>query len=158
VAPEPNPEKLERLVRDLVRDLPLRQAPTSLAPRVLERVAAADQRATSVWWRRSFVHWPVGARIAFLVASLGFIRVVLLGAVSAAAYMRLESFTAASHPALTWLRAAASLGFTALDTIESLARAIPTFWLYGAIIAAAALYAAMFGLGTVAYRTLYVEE
>ena len=158
MALEPNPERLERLVSDLVRDLPMRQAPTSLATRVLERVAEADQRATSAWWRRSFGHWPAAARIAFLIASLGFIRVVLVGAVSAAAYMRLESFTTASHPALTWLRAAASLGFTALDTLESLSRAIPTFWLYGAVIAAAALYVALFGLGTVAYRTLYAEE
>ncbi|HUI59462.1 MAG TPA: hypothetical protein VLX90_04530 [Steroidobacteraceae bacterium] len=158
MSPESNPDKLERLVGNLLRDLPARRAPATLENRVLAQVALAGERSAAPWWRRSFVHWPAGARIGFLVASYGFIRLVLAGAVSAAAFLRLDSLGQGSYPALTWLRAGASLGGAAIDTLESLLRAIPTGWLYGAVIAAVTLYVTLFGLGTLAYRTLYAEE
>jgi hypothetical protein len=39
-----------------------------------------------------------------------------------------------------------------------LIHAIPPLWLYGAAAFGFVLYALLFGLGTVAYRTLYVER
>ena len=37
-------------------------------------------------------------------------------------------------------------------------RGIPTTWLHGSAIVLVALYAALFGLGTAAYRTLYANN
>jgi hypothetical protein len=36
--------------------------------------------------------------------------------------------------------------------------AVPPMWLYGTAAFGFALYAVLFGLGTVAYRTLYVQR
>jgi hypothetical protein len=40
----------------------------------------------------------------------------------------------------------------------ALVRAVPPDWLYGAMAAGAVLYAALFGLGAAAYRTLYLDS
>jgi hypothetical protein len=60
--------------------------------------------------------------------------------------------------AISWVH----FGATALSTTASmcslLVHAIPPSWLYGMAVCAFVLYALLFGLGTVAYRTLYVER
>ena len=54
-------EKLERLVSQVLRDQPLRQAPASLEARVLGELAT---RARQPWWRRGVASWPVGGTCA----------------------------------------------------------------------------------------------
>jgi hypothetical protein len=39
----------------------------------------------------------------------------------------------------------------------ALVRVVPLEWLYGAMAGGAILYAALFGLGAAAYRTLYLN-
>src|SRR5665213_2604381 len=64
--PSPDPEKLERLIHQTLRALPVRQAPLTLEVRV---AAAIVQRAALPWWRRSYALWPRGLRLAFLLLS-----------------------------------------------------------------------------------------
>ena len=52
--------KLERLVHEQLRKLPLWKAPDSLAPRVL---AALRKEAARPWWRRDWSQWPPAAKV-----------------------------------------------------------------------------------------------
>ena len=63
-------EELERLVDRALHDLPLRRAPHTLESRVF---AELERRAALPWWRRSFAHWPLPARSAFLVICIALI-------------------------------------------------------------------------------------
>ena len=71
------PEKLESFVDQLVRGQPLRRAPATLEARVLAQLAL--QHAPIPWWCRGFTHWPLTARVAFLIASYGFVRLAIAG-------------------------------------------------------------------------------
>src|SRR5207247_1447534 len=71
MSPESNEQRLERTVHQTLRELPLRRAPLSLESRVLAEI---QRRVLLPWWRKSFTHWPVAARAAFVVISGGFIK------------------------------------------------------------------------------------
>jgi hypothetical protein len=62
--------QLERLVHQELRQLPLRKAPGTLAPRVL---AAIQARAARPWWQQSWWHWPLLAQLALLGLALSII-------------------------------------------------------------------------------------
>jgi hypothetical protein len=144
---------LEDLVAELARNQPLRRAPASLEHRVLAQLA---QRAPTVpWWRKGFAHWPLAARAAFLLASIGFVRLAIGGVLSVMSYLGSREI-AGSAVSLV------QEGGRAVSVTESVGyfvlHAIPPAWLYAAAAAGFVLYALLFGLGTVAYRTLYVER
>jgi hypothetical protein len=67
----PTPEQLERFIDKALRDQPLQRAPSDLQSKVM---AAIAHRATTPWWRSSFAHWPMAARVLFLAASAVFAR------------------------------------------------------------------------------------
>lgn len=71
--PTPESELEQALDREL-RRLPDLVAPASFAPRVMEAIA---RRAALPWWRRSFVHWPVAARLAFVATTTGLASLLL---------------------------------------------------------------------------------
>ena len=151
---KPSPESeqnLERFVSTALRDLPARRAPRSLEQRVL---AELERRAALPWWHKSFAHWPVAMRALFLVASAAFAVTLVwaLGGLNTA-------------PALTvlkadfaWLQAIRAISASMASFTATVVHGIPTFWIYGGAIAFVALYAALFGLGTAAYRTLYANR
>jgi hypothetical protein len=58
---------------------------------------------------------------------------------------------------LPWARSALTLVDVARELDAALVRAIPLDWLYGVLAAGTLLYAALFGLGAAAYRTLYLN-
>jgi hypothetical protein len=58
---------------------------------------------------------------------------------------------------LPWARSALTLIDVARELEAALIRAVPLDWLYGAMAAGVLLYTALFGLGAVAYRTLYLN-
>jgi hypothetical protein len=126
-----DPEKLEQLVASLARAQPARRAPISLQGRVFAQIAS--QQVQLPWWRKGFAHWPLVARVLFLVASYGFIRLAIAGVVSVVDFVRSSSLGSVLH-------------------------AIPPMWLYGGAAFGFALYAVLFGLSTFAYRTLYVQR
>jgi hypothetical protein len=145
-------KRLADLVDRALRGLPPRRAPHTLEQRVL---AELERRAPHVWWRRSFKDWPVAARAGFVAVSVALSVVTLLGGRwSAAAFDALrDAGTVIALPAHR------TLGFltTAHDLGRLVTRVIPPGWLYDGALIAAALYAGLFGLGTVAYRTLYLK-
>ncbi len=107
------------------------------------------------WWRHSFMHWPAPARIAFLVACAAMVALVFVGGAAGSADLRslLESGT----PLLSWVREVAALTVSAGNVLTLLTRTLPLTWLYEGIVVCAVLYAVLFGLGAVVYRTLYLQ-
>jgi hypothetical protein len=145
-------ETLERAVDRALRELPLRRAPHTLESRVF---AELERRAALPWWRRSFAHWPLPARSAFLVICIALIAFAFAG--GAAAMDALESLSDSGALSLSWAREAAALMASAGNLIALLTRAVPPGFLYGGLAVCAALYAVLFGLGAAVYRTLYLQ-
>jgi hypothetical protein len=144
-------DKLERVLVRTLRDLPSRTAPGTLEARVLGEL---QRRASQPWWRRSFAHWPMPARMAFVAVCIGFIGLGLLGGDWTTTTVGIL------HPALvlTVLPSHQALGLlsVAIALADVPTRVISPLWLYSALAAAAALYGTLFGLSAFAYRTLYL--
>ena len=138
---------LEQLMERVARAQPSRRAPASLQGRVFAQIAAQP------WWRRGFSHWPMPARAAFLVASLGFIKLALAGFVSVADFVRSSDVAG-----VTALHRTGEAFSTTVSLGETVIHAIPADWLYAGAIVGFTLYAVLFALGTFAYRTLYVQR
>lgn len=152
----PQDEKnLERLINDVVRDLPHRHAPSSLESRVQAEIA---RRAALPWWHKSFAHWPIAVRGAFVVGSAAVAKLVLMALVWARNGIDTAQFKAAYAPELRGLDVARRLVDSASDFVHVVVGSIPPIWLYGGLAAFAALYVALFGLGAAAYRTLYASR
>lgn len=155
MTPSPeNEQQLEQLVQRAVRDLPPRRAPRSLELRVRAEI---ERRAQLPWWRRSFGHWPVAARGAFVVLSLAVVGFFLVSGIWISRGLEDRLPAAAAAPAawlddgLTVIRALGSC----LDIVE---RNIPPLWLYGGLAVFASLYLTLFGLGAAAYRVLHARR
>jgi hypothetical protein len=148
-------DPLELEVSRALRQVPLRRAPPSLEARVLAEI---DRKAALPWWRRSFARWPGPARVGFAMTCVALIAALLAltrpwapGAALAGAGAR------AAGSWLPWARPALTLIDVARQLEAALVRVVPLDWLYGAMAAGALLYTALFGLGAVAYRTLYLN-
>jgi hypothetical protein len=142
---DPPEDPLEPVFDRALRELPLRRAPTSLESRVLREL---ERRATLPWWRRSFTHWPLMARAAFLVICGAAGGLAVTGAATAAADVR----------ALYWAREIGALMASGGSLLTLLTRIAPPLWLYEGIAVCGVLYAVLFGLGAVLYRTLYLQS
>jgi hypothetical protein len=140
--------KLLRLVDQALRKLPARRAPLQLEARVFEELA---RRAAMPWWHRSFVQWPRAARVLLLVVCTALSALTIVGGARI-----VLTLGPAWRPARELDRALALLS-ASKNVIATLLGAIPPMWMYEGLALAAVLYAALFALGTAAYRTLYLE-
>jgi hypothetical protein len=146
------PEELEKFIHRELRGLPARRAPRTLESRVL---AAIEHRATVAWYHKSWAYWPAAVRAAFLAVGTG-----VSGAAIAAFYLFSQGADTSSLATATGERfAGVATMFHVFTWIvrymsETIA-SIPPLWLYGGLALVASLYAAFFGLGAAAYRTLY---
>ena len=146
------PEQLEQLVHRELRALPPRRAPRSLESRVL---AAIEHQAAVAWYHKSWAYWPAAVKAAFLAVGTG-----VSGAAITAFYLMSRGADPSALTAAVGERFAGAkalfhvfrwiVSYTS-DTFAS----IPSLWLYGGVALVATLYAAFFGLGATAYRTLY---
>ena len=146
------PEQLEQLVHRELRALPLRRAPRSLESRVL---AALEHQSAVAWYHKYWAYWPAAVKAAFLAVGTG-----VSSAAIAAFYLVSQGADASTLTSAAGERFAAAaalfrvcrwiVGYTS-DTFAS----IPSLWLYGGLAFVATMYAAFFGLGATAYRTLY---
>jgi hypothetical protein len=143
-ATDPN-DPLQQLLDRALRELPLRRAPPTLESRVIGELA---RRAALPWWRRSFTHWPLLARAAFLVLCGALVWLAFLG--GAAAVAGVDS--------LTWARQAGVLVMALGNVAAAIARFSPPHWLYEGAAVCGALYAVLFGLGAIVYRLLYLQS
>jgi hypothetical protein len=144
-------QRLERLIHQTLRELPPRPAPPSLEARVLAAIAGQAARS---WWRKSFVHWPVAARGAFMVLSVG----VVLGVVRLMTDFDAVRIRTALAAEFRWVATLATLAGNVVEFFHVMLGHIPPAWLYGGLAFVAVMYAALFGLGAAAYRTLYASR
>jgi hypothetical protein len=142
--PEDSNDPLEPVFDRALRELPLRRAPASLESRVF---CELERRATLPWWRRSFTHWPLTARAAFLAICGASAGLAITGGATATADVR----------SLYWAREIGALMASGGSLVTPLARIAPPPWLYEGIAVCGVLYAVLFGLGAVLYRTLYLQ-
>jgi hypothetical protein len=154
MTPSPeNEHRLEQLMDEIARDLPPRRAPRTLEARVLAEI---ERRAAQPWWRKSFAHWPTAARLAFLVFGVGVAASVAIGWTMAG--VDVAQVRDAFAPEYAWVSSLVALGEWVRDFGATIVGAIPPLWIYGSVAVVAAMYAAFFGLGAAAYRTLYAEH
>jgi hypothetical protein len=144
-------QKLERVLHQTLRELPLRKAPITLESRLVEELA---RRAALPWWRGSFVHWPVAARVAFVLLCAGLVAATILG--GASAFIGVRSFSEVAAQLLSWAQPMLAVISSAGGLAALLLRVIPQAWVYGGLLFGILLYLALFGLGAAAYRTLYL--
>ena len=150
--PPRDERELEQYVGRLLRAQPLRQAPAGLEARVLQQLALDAARP---WWLQGFSRWPWLARILFgLVSTV----LVLLTYFTTDRLGSLSQGLQQTAPASA-LRSGAQLfsnfGHSLQGLGEIIARNVPAAWLYGGAGVALVLYAALFGLGAAAFRTLF---
>jgi hypothetical protein len=142
---------LQHLVDNLARSQPVRRAPISLEARVFGQIAS--QQVQLPWWRKGFAHWPQVARGLFLIAAYGFIRLALAGVMAVVDFVRSSDVAGVETLHRTGEAVSATVALGSL-----VVHAIPPMWLYTGAAFGFALYAVLFGLGTFAYRTLYVQR
>lgn len=151
MTPDHKPDPFEQSVHRVLRDLPSRRAPRSLESRVL---AELSRRAALPWWRKSFVHWPVAARLLFVVVSAALIRVaLLLGTWVMSGFDPARARALVATPT-SWFEAAQTALQALGQLVEVLVGNLPPLWLYGSAAVFAVMYATFFGLGAAAYKAL----
>lgn len=140
----PTPEQeLERLVDGALRALPPRRAPASLAPRVLQAIAA---RQRVPWYRQSWSQWPRALQAGFFIFAAA-----LVGGLYAGAWRlgRVE----VNPPA--WLKPFIAIADALGILMKSLVAALETFspWLLWGALGVVGLSGLMtLGLGTALVR------
>ena len=142
--------RLEAAIDAALCELPLRPAPPSLELHVLEELS---RRAALPWWQHSFAGWPGFARVGFVLMCVVLLGLAFLGGVWAMQNLNSPALGALSMP---WARHLVALVGVAGE-LGSLMRIVPPDWVYEGLAASVVLYAALFGLGIAAYRTLYLD-
>ncbi len=137
-------DELERQLTRTLRDQPLRRAPNTLERRVLAQIEAG---AAASSWRRGFAHWPIAARLVFLAASVGVVKLALMIAMWIASPLDSPAVSVDLPSQVAWLQ-------TLLVAIGSVARTVPSLWVHAGLAILALMYAALFGIGATAYRTM----
>jgi hypothetical protein len=148
--PDEAERRLESIVDRALCELPLRSAPAGLEARVL---AELSRRAALPWWQHGFTGWPGIARIGFVLMGALLVGLAFVGGVWAVQNLGSPVLGALSMP---WARHLVALVSVAGE-LASLIHVVPPNWLYQGLAASAVLYAALFGLGIAAYRTLYLD-
>jgi hypothetical protein len=148
---KPSPEeqlRLEQLIDRTLRGQPPRRAPATLEGRVFAEIA---RRATQPWWQKSFAHWPLAARLVFLLASIGAGRLALRASGWLATPIESGSLSPSLPPEVSWIH-------SFVTAIAQVLHHMPSLWVYGGLALVAVMYAALFGLSATAYRTLYATR
>ena len=150
--PPRDERELEQFIGAVLHRQPLRQAPATLEARVLRELALRSARP---WWLQGFGRWPWLARLLFLPLGVVFARLSLLATDRVPALWHAVQGTAPAGTVRSSLGVFESLG-QALQTLgHMLAQGIPQTWIYGGAGIALFLYAALFGIGAAAFRTLF---
>jgi hypothetical protein len=146
--PPRDEQQLEQYIGKLLRAQPLRQAPASLAARIEQQLAL---QAARPWWVQGFSAWPWLARILFAIASAALVALTYL-TTDRLSWIS-ESLQQSSIANAT--RAGAQMFTNLGHALQTLGGMIPAAWLYAGAGVALLLYAALFGLGAAAFRTLF---
>lgn len=144
--PDSDPDaRLERLIDQVLRDLPPRRAPRTLQMRVLAEI---ERRSRMAWWRNGFTYWPVTARLAVLMVSM----------VAASFVVTQVARVFAELASASWLTGVAQM-IERMQIIAgaliSVADSIPSSVIWGVLALVTVMYVALFGISAFAYRVLY---
>lgn len=151
--PSLSEQQLERFIGSILSKQSLRQAPATLEARVLHALA---QQAARPWWLQGFSRWPMLARLAFLPLGFGFVKLSFLSTGQLLSLWQLLQNSAPASTARTGAQTLGNLGQAVQTLGNLLTRDIPSAWLYGGAGLTLLLYAAAFGIGAAAFRTLIV--
>ena len=121
-------------------------------------MAAIAAREALPWWRQSYRAWPMAARLAFVVVSVGLAAGLMLGTVWAMTDLRSSDVSQVVATPLLWIEMARNAIASLTHVGAVIVRQIPPLWLYGGLAVFAAAYATMFGIGAAAYRTLIARR
>jgi hypothetical protein len=152
--PARQPEVLERAIARLLQEQPPRPAPPTLEDRVMTAIA---QHATPPWWQKGFLRWPLSLRLAFLLASAGFVRAGLwLNEQVTTALLGPGSANAASvmAPGIGWIRTATDVASGLNEVVRVVSVSFLQSWLFGGGMALLLAYAMLLGLGTLGLKVL----
>jgi hypothetical protein len=152
--PPRDEQQLEQFIGRVLGQQPQRQAPASLEFRVLQELAL---RASKPWWLQSFSRWPWVARLLFLPLVLGLVQLSFTTTARLTALWQTLQHSAPASRAQSGLQALSNLGQAAQSLSNVVTHAVPQVWIYGGAALGLLLYAAMFGLGAAAFRTLIVS-
>lgn len=136
--------ELERQLTRALKEQPLRRAPSTLEQRVF---AQLETSAATARWRRGFAHWPVAARVAFLAASVGVVKLALSMAMWLSSPLASPALSFDLPSQVAWLQ-------TLLVAIASVVRTVPSLWIHAGVVILLVMYAALFSIGASAYRTV----
>jgi hypothetical protein len=148
--PHDEPE-LEQYIGRILRAQPPRPAPAGLEARVLQQLALGAARP---WWLQGFSRWPWLARILFVLVSAGLVLLTYFTTDQLGSLSQGLQQTPPANAVRAGAQAFTNFGQSLQALGEMITRNIPTAWLYGGAGVALLLYAALFGLGAVAFRTL----
>ena len=153
--PAPDERALEQRIGSVLRQQPLRRAPATLEARVLRELAV---RAAHPWWQLGFSHWPRAARILCLPVGMALVPLsFLITSRLLSLWQSVQQSTPANAAQSGW-RWLENLGQALQALGNVVTREIPQWWVYGGACAALLMYAALFGLGAAAFRTLFVTS
>ena len=144
------PDKnLERLIHERLRALPEIEAPTTLVPGVLRKIAA---RRRAAWWEGAYPEWPLGMQILSGVLLLGFVG-------SAFAFHdeilhSLRELIGRIAAGSQFLKPLWTLWETLLEVLKILAGSIKSQFLIIGAVVVGMLYLSTIGLGTMVYRVV----
>ncbi len=141
---------LERLIQRTLRGQPSLHAPATLQARVLAEIG---DRAARPWWQQGFLRWPLLPRVAFLLVCAGLVKTAI--GVTAWLIGSIQAVSLADVLPVSQLETAGRVFAPITRTGAFLFESIPMHWLIAVAFAGVTLYAAFFGLGAAAYRTLY---
>ena len=147
-----NPDHLEKLIDQTLKELPHRRAPRSLEMRVMAEIT---RRQALPWWQKSWAYWPAAVRWPFLVLSAMLAAAMIYGFFSLFGSSPVETLSGTVSRPLQWAGALVSAGRAISVAMGEMVSAIPAPWLYGGLAALAFTYAVLFGVGATAYRLLW---
>jgi hypothetical protein len=143
----------EQALNHVLQNLPVRQTPAGFEARVLQQL---EQRRSGDRWRRGFAHWPAAARVVFVSLCISLVSATLVdtrwSTLGAGALHR------TLDRALSWTYLAVGAAASATDLCTRIMSALPENWRFTIAAVAATLYAALFGLGAIGYRTLFLSS
>jgi hypothetical protein len=146
-----NADKLEAAVHRALRSVPDRKAPSGLEGRVLAELGRLNALP---WWRRSFAHWPLAARVVFFAGSAIAAALVVNALIMVGFSNVAHDLAAGVSQRLAWVSFARDISAAIGVKVRLVIGAIPALWLYGAVAAVALCYATLAAIGAAAYRAV----
>ena len=150
--PPDSEEKLAKLIGYHLRQLPAPKAPRSLAPRILEAIAARQNRP---WWQKSWFHWPRYFQTLFVLVTLTAVAFAGWYSTALDPDVFLNHLREVVLSQFDFAKPVVTLVVALGNALVSVARAAgQTFWM-AAISVVVVIYLACVGLGTLCYRLAF---